>query len=151
MKIIIQNKKAYYNYHILEEYEAGISLLGGEIKSLRAKKGNITDAFIHPNKNEMFIHKFHIPVYDKSSSFKHNPDRVKKLLLRKSEINRLLGKVKKTGVTIVPTKVYFNKNNLLKLQIALVTGKKLFDKRKTIKEREWNRKKQQILKDSFKN
>jgi SsrA-binding protein len=147
-KIILNNRRAFYDFNILQEFEAGIVLEGAEVKSLRAGKASINDSFVYPRGSEMFIHHFRIQIYDKSSAFAHDPERVKKLLLRKTEINKLLGAVKKTGTTIVPLKIYFNKKNLVKLTIALVTGKKQHDKRQTIKERDWNRNKHKLLKGS---
>ena len=145
-KIIIQNKKAYYDYNIIQEIEAGIVLVGSEVKSLREGKVSIIDSFIYPKNGEFFKHALRIPKLKKSTYFSHDPDRIKKLLLNKSEVNKLLGQVKKTGNTIVPLKIYFNKKNIIKILIALVSGKQLHDKRQTIKEREWNRNKHRVLK-----
>ena len=146
MKILLNNKKAFFEYEIISEIEAGIVLQGSEVKSLRDGKASLVDSFVAIKQGEIFIHNFNINLYEKSTSYQPNQNRVKKLLLKKSEINKLLGKVKKDGFTIVPLKIYLNQKNLIKVLIALVKGKKQHDKRKTIKEREWNRDKHKILK-----
>ena len=147
-KVVINNKKVNYEYEIVYTLEAGLVLYGAEVKSLRDGKASFNDSFIQPNGNEVFIHSFYISPYEHMSSFKLVPTRVRKLLLNKKEINKLIGHVKKDGVTIVPTKLYFNHKNFVKLEIAVVKGKKRHDKRRSIKEREWGRKKQGILKHS---
>lgn len=147
-KIILQNRKARYDYNIISTLEAGIVLKGSEVKSLRAGKASIADSFIYPKDNEVFIHNFYIAEYEHISAYKLDNYRIKKLLLKRKEINKLIGTIKKAGVTIVPTKVYFNKKNFIKLEIAIVTGKKKYDKRESIKKRDWDRKKQSLLKNS---
>lgn len=145
-KILLQNRKVNYDYNILYSLEAGIVLHGSEVKSLRTGKAGIVDSFVYPRNGEAYIHNFYIANYVHTSSYQHDNYRVKKLLLHKREINKLIGQVKKTGVSIVPVKVYLNKKNIIKLEIAVVTGKKKFDKRQVIKKREWDRKKSSILK-----
>jgi len=147
-KVLLQNRKVNYDYSILYSLEAGIVLYGSEVKSLRDGKAGITDSFIYPKNQEVFIHNFYISTYVNSSSFKHDNYRVKKLLLNKREINKLIGNVKRTGISIVPVKVYLSKKNIIKLEIAVVTGKKKFDKREAIKKREWDRKKHAVLKNN---
>lgn len=148
-KIILHNKKARFDYHIESILEAGIVLLGPEVKSLREAKASFNDSFIYPKANEIYIHNFYIASYSHMTSYKIDPVRVRKLLLKKREINKLLGIVKKTGFSIVPLKAYFNKKNILKLEIAIVKGKKKHDKRQVIKEREWGRKKQSLFKHNI--
>jgi len=145
-KILLQNRKVNYDYNILYSIEAGIVLHGSEVKSLRDGKAGIVDSFIYPKKNEMFVHNFYIASYTHTSSYKHDNYRIKKLLLHRKEISKLIGNVKRTGVSIVPVKVYLNAKNIIKLEIAVVTGKKKHDKRETIKKREWDRKKSAMLK-----
>ena len=147
-KILLQNRKARYDYHIVATLEAGIVLKGCEVKSLRSGKASISDSFIYPKDNEVFIHNFYIAEYTNISAYKVDCYRIKKLLLKRKEINKLIGNVKKTGVTIIPIKVYLNNKNFIKIEIALVTGKKKYDKREAIKKRDWDRKKQALLKDS---
>lgn len=137
-KLIANNKKAYHDYFILETYEAGIALCGTEVKSLRMGKCSIKEAFIRIENGEVFIYGMHISPYEKGNIFNKDPLRVKKLLLHKSEINKLLGKTKEKGMAIVPLKVYFNKS-LVKVEIGLAKGKKLYDKREDIAKKDQKR------------
>lgn len=143
---IAQNKKARFEYEVLETFEAGIVLKGTEVKSLRARTVSIGDAFVTVRDGEALVHQMSITPYDKGNRFNHEDRRVRKLLLHKKEIDRLLGKVKEKGLTIVALKLYF-KNGRAKLLIALVKGKTLYDKRHSIKEREGKREVQRALKD----
>ena len=127
-KMIANNKKAYHDYFILDTYEAGIALHGTEVKSLRMGKCSIKEAFIRIENGEMFIYGMHISPYEKGNIFNKDPLRVRKLLLHKVEINKMLGKTKEKGIAIVPLKVYF-KGSLVKIEIGLAKGKKLYDKR----------------------
>jgi SsrA-binding protein len=145
-KIIANNKKASFNYFLENKLEVGIVLLGSEVKSLRLGKANIEDAYASNHNNEIILYNSHIAGYDKASYQNHDPKRPRKLLLHKLEIKRLLGKIKQKGYTIVPTSIYFNEKGLVKLEIALASGKKLHDKRQVIKERDWQREKRSILK-----
>lgn len=148
MKIIAKNKKASFEHHILEKYEAGLVLLGSELKSIRAGKVNISDAFVDSIKGELFLLSSHIAEYDKAKNFGHNPTRPRKLLLHKRQANKLLGAIKTKGQTIVPTILYFSTKNYVKVEIALTVGKKLHDKREAIKQRDWDRQKQALLKNN---
>ena len=130
-KLIANNKKAYHDYFILDTYEAGIALAGTEVKSLRMGKCSIKEAFIRIENGEMFIYGMHISPYEKGNIFNKDPLRVRKLLLHKSEINKLLGKIKEKGMAIVPLRVYFS-GSLVKVEIGLAKGKKLYDKRDDI-------------------
>ena len=130
-KLIANNKKAYHDYFILDTYEAGIALHGTEVKSLRMGKCSIKESFIRVENGEMFIYGMHISPYEKGNIFNKDPLRVRKLLLHKAEINKMLGKTKEKGMSIVPLKVYF-KGSLVKVEIGLAKGKKLYDKRQDI-------------------
>lgn len=138
IKIIAQNKKASFNYFLSEFTECGIALQGTEIKSLRVHNCNLSDAYVVFRNEEAEIINMHIPVYDKGNIFNHDPLRTRKLLLHKKEIRWFIDKVKRGGYTVVPTKVYFSKGKA-KVEIALAKGKKAYDKRETIKQRDLNR------------
>ena len=144
-KLIANNKKAYHDYFILEKYEAGLVLHGTEVKSLRMGKCSIKEAFIRVEDGEMYIYGMHISPYEKGNIFNKDPLRVRKLLLHKSEINKLIGKTKEKGMAIVPLKVYF-KGSLVKMQIGLARGKKLYDKRETIAKKDQKREAQREFK-----
>lgn len=137
-KLIANNKKAYHDYFIEETYEAGISLVGTEVKSLRMGKCSIKESFLKVDKGELFIYGMHISPYEKGNLFNRDPLRVRKLLLHKSEINRLSGRMAIKGYTLVPLEVYF-KGSLVKVQIALAKGKKLYDKREDIAKKDQRR------------
>ena len=141
------NRKANFDYEILEKFEAGIVLRGSEVKSLRTHKVNMTDSYAGLSKNnEVFIYQMQIPEYSLANRMNHEPKRSRKLLLRKKQIQKLIGQLKKGGYTLVPISIYFNEKGFVKLSIGLGKGKKNVDKRQTIKEREWNREKSRILK-----
>ena len=131
VKLIANNKKAYHDYFILETYEAGISLAGTEVKSMRMGKCSIKESFIRIENGEVFVYGMHISPYEKGNIFNKDPLRVRKLLLHRQEINKLLGKMKEKGMTLVPLKVYL-KGSLVKVEIGLAKGKKLYDKRADI-------------------
>lgn len=137
-KLIANNKKAYHDYFILDTYEAGIALHGTEVKSLRMGKCSIKESFIRVENGEMFIYGMHISPYEKGNIFNKDPLRVRKLLLHKAEINKMLGKTKEKGMSIVPLKVYF-KGSLIKVEIGLAKGKKLYDKRQDIAKKDQKR------------
>ena len=145
LKVVHVNKKARFNYEILEKFEAGIVLTGAEIKSIREGKISLGEAYVSPKNEELFLHNSHIPQYTNSNDAKYNPNRVRKLLMHKREIKKLQGRVEQKGLTIVPTRVYLEKGRA-KLEIALARGKDAPDKRKTIKERELNREAQRAMK-----
>jgi len=144
LKIITNNRKAYFNYSFKEFYEAGVVLTSSEVKSLRAGKVNISDSYAYDNRGEMFLVNSHIPSYKESSYNNHNPTRNRKLLLNKKEINKLIGRINRDGFTLIPTKMYFKKGKA-KIEIAVAKGKKEYDKRQTIKNRDWNRDKARIF------
>ena len=137
-RLIANNKKAYHEFFVEEKYEAGIALVGTEVKSLRQGQCSIKEAFIRIEKGEMFIYQMHIPPYEKGNIFNRDPLRIRKLLLHKNEINKLLGKIKEKGYTIIPLQVYF-KDSLVKVEIGLARGKKLYDKRADIAKRDMKR------------
>lgn len=138
MKLVANNKKAYHDYFVEEKIEAGLVLHGTEVKSLRMGKCSIKEAFIRIGNGEMFIYGMHISPYEKGNIFNKDPLRVKKLLLHKTEINKLLGKIKEKGFTIVPLQVYF-KEGRAKVEIGLCRGKKLYDKRQDIAKKDQKR------------
>ena len=145
IKLIANNKKAYHDYFILENYEAGIALHGTEVKSLRMGKCSIKEAFVRIDKEEVFIYGMHVSPYEKGNIFNKDPLRVKKLLLHKSEIRKLIGKIKEKGMTLVPLKVYL-KGSLVKVEIGLAKGKKLYDKREDIAKKDQQREAQRDFK-----
>ena len=138
MKIICQNKKASFEYFILDKYEAGIKLMGTEIKSIREGKCNINDAYVIIKNNKPYILNMHIAKYENGNIFNHQELRTRELLLNKHEILKLFNKTKQDGLTLVATKAYF-KGSLVKIEVALARGKKLQDKRESIKERDLKR------------
>ena len=136
-KIICLNRKASFNYYLKEIIEAGISLKGSEVKSLREGKANIADSYAIDKNGEIFLVNSHIPLYKQSSYNNHNPKEDRKLLLNKKEINKLIGKINQEGLTLIPTKLYFFKGKA-KIEIAVAKGKKLYDKRLSKKKKDWN-------------
>ena len=137
-KLIANNKKAYHDYFIEETYEAGIALHGTEVKSLRMGKCSIKESFVRIENEEVYIYGMHISPYEKGNIFNRDPLRVKKLLLHKSEIRKMKGKIAEKGYTLVPLKVYFNRS-LVKVEIGLAKGKKLYDKRQDIAQKDQRR------------
>ncbi len=138
LKIICLNRKASFNYFLIDIFEAGIVLRGSEIKSVRNGKISIADSYGIEKDGEIYLINSHIPEYKQASYTNHNPYAERKLLLNKKEINKLIGRINKDGLTLVPTKIYFKKGKA-KIEIAVGKGKKHFDKRQTKKTRDWNR------------
>lgn len=138
IKLIANNKKAYHDYFIEDTWETGISLHGTEVKSLRMGKCSIKEAFVRIENGEVFVYGMHISPYEKGNIFNKDPLRVKKLLMHRYEINKLMGKIKEKGLTLVPLKVYF-KGSLVKVEIGLARGKKLYDKREDIAKKDQRR------------
>lgn len=150
-KLIAQHKRARYDYEILESLEAGIMLLGSEVKSLRFGKTSINEAYageMADDPTAIYLFNANISEYNNADKFGHDPKRPRKLLLKAREVKRLLGNVRKKGYTIVPLRFYFNQFGKAKLEIGLGRGKNLVDKRETIKERDWNREKSRVLRDN---
>ena len=138
IKLIANNKKAYHDYFIDDKWEAGIELFGTEVKSIRMGKCSIKEAFVKIDKGEVYVYGMHISPYEKGNIFNKDPLRVRKLLLHKSEINKLAGQIKMKGYTLMPLKVYF-KGSLVKVEIGLARGKKLYDKRQDIAKKDAKR------------
>lgn len=138
MKIVCQNKKAFHDYSIDETLEAGIQLLGTEVKSLRDGKANLKDSYVLIKNAEAFILNCHISPYSHGNIMNHDPLRTRKLLLHRKEIERLRGKIQQKGYTLLPLKIYF-KDSYVKVEVGLAKGKKVYEKRETIKEREAKR------------
>jgi SsrA-binding protein len=144
-KLVANNKKAYHDYFIEEKYECGLALHGTEVKSLRMGKCSIKEAFIRIENGEVFIYGMHVSPYEKGNIFNKDPLRVRKLLMHKQEINKLLGRIKEKGYTLVPLQVYFS-NGRAKIEIGLARGKKLYDKRDDIAKKDARREAQREFK-----
>lgn len=144
-KLIANNKKAYHDFFIDETYEAGIALHGTEVKSMRLGKCSIKEAFIRIEDGEVFVYGMHVSPYEKGNIFNKDPLRVKKLLMHRSEINKLVGKIKEKGYTLVPLEVYF-KDGKVKVEIGLARGKKLYDKREAMAKKDQLREAQKDFK-----
>ena len=140
LKIICLNRKARFNYFFIEVLEAGIVLKGSEVKSIRKGKVNISDSYAIDKNGEIILINSHIASYKESSYNDHNPMNDRKLLLKKREVNKIIGKINREGLTIIPTRMYFKKG-IVKVEIAVAKGKKQYDKRQVKKQRDWNREK----------
>lgn len=147
-KIVAENRKARFNYEIIDTYEAGLVLKGTEVKSLREGKANIAESYASDEDGEIWLINSYLPEYLQANRFNHEPRRRRKLLLSGREINRLRSAVNREGMTLVPLKIYFNDRGRAKMELALAKGKKLHDKRESEKERDWNRQKSRLLKDN---
>ena len=145
LKVVADNRKARFNYAIGDTFEAGIVLTGSEVKSLRAGKATIAESYADARGGELWLINSNIPEYLQASRFNHAPKRARKLLLQKREINRLVGAIEREGMTIVPLKLYFNEKGRAKIEIALARGKKLHDKRETLKKRSWERERGRLM------
>jgi SsrA-binding protein len=138
VKLVCQNRKAYHDYDIRETLEAGVMLTGPEVKSLRLGRGNLKDSYAKPKGTEVFLYEVHISPYENSPLQEQNPTRPRKLLLHKQEIKRLTGKIQEKGLTLIPLRIYFSKGKA-KVELALARGKKLYDKREAIREKDMKR------------
>lgn len=138
-QLVATNRKARHDYHIEETFEAGIVLLGTEVKSMRAGKMNLQDSFARIDGDEMFLHNAHIAPYTHGNRWNHEPIRSRKLLLHRSEIRRLIGKTRESGLTLIPLQAYFTPQGYAKIELALARGKRQWDKRETIAKRETQR------------
>lgn len=144
--VVADNRKSHHDYALEDRFEAGIMLKGTEVKSLRMRQCSIKESYVGPKDGDLWIFNMNIPEYTQAGSQQqHEAQRPRKLLLHKREINKLLGSVARQGMTIVATKLYFDKNGRAKLEIALAKGKKLHDKRETDKKRDWSKQKQRLL------
>jgi SsrA-binding protein len=146
---VINNRKARHDYQIIETMEAGISLQGSEVKSLRLGKANLRDGYARVDKGEVFLYNVHISPYDKASYYNHEAKRPRKLLLHKREINRLMGTVREKGFTLVPLKIYFTRRGLAKVELALARGKQKYDKREAIARRDAQREMARAVKEKY--
>ena len=147
IKTIALNRKAYHDYHIQETFEAGIALTGTEIKSVRAGRINLRHAYAKPENNELWLSGMHIARYDAGSYQNHNPTRSRKLLLHRKQIDGLAGRLNQKGLTLVPLRLYI-KNRVAKVELGLAKGKKLYDKRETLKRREVEREVERAIKSA---
>ena len=146
-KVVATNRKAFHDSFIEERYEAGILLQGTEVKSLREGRVNLQDSYASVRGSEMFLHQCHISPYSHGNIMNHDPTRVRKLLLHKAEIHKLLGKTQQKGLTLIPLRIYFSKRGYAKVELGLAKGKKLYDRRETIKTREAGREVQRAIKE----
>lgn len=146
MRVITKNRKAYFDYQILESLETGISLMGSEVKSIREGRVSLKESYAEIKDGEVFLLSCHISPYEASNRFNHEPLRERKLLLHRQEIKRLTGKVKERGFTLIPTKILINDKGKIKVEIALAKGKKTYQKREAIRERDREREMQAELK-----
>ncbi|MDO9417482.1 SsrA-binding protein SmpB [Pararhizobium sp.] len=146
-KIVAENRKARFNYEIIDTYEAGMVLTGTEVKALREGKANIAESYASDEGGEIWLINSYLPEYLQANRFNHEPRRRRKLLLSKREVNRLRVAVNREGMSLVPLKVYFNDQGRAKIELALGKGKKLHDKRESEKERDWNRQKGRLLRE----
>ena len=149
MKIIATNKKAYYNYEILESYEAGISLMGSEVKSIRAGRISLKESHAEIKGGEIFLINCNISPYEAANIFNHDPRRERKLLLHRREIKRLTGKVTEKGLALIPTKVLINDKGKVKIEVSLAKGKRAYQKREVIRERDRERELRAELKKAW--
>ena len=147
--INIKNKRAAFDYELVERFEAGIQLTGTEIKSIREGKASLTESYCYFRKDELWVKNLHITEYSKGNIYNHDPVRERKLLLKKRELRRLQDKTKEKGLTIVPVRLFINERGFAKIEIALAKGKKHFDKRDSIKEKDVKREMNRILKERY--
>jgi SsrA-binding protein len=140
------NRKARFEYTLEDEFEAGLVLTGTEVKSLRTGRANIADAYAGERQGEFWLWNATIPEYAGGNRHNHEPKRARKLLLHKRQMNKLIGRLKNKGVTLVPLSLYFNSRGIAKIKLALAVGKKQYEKRETIKERDWKRQQSRLLK-----
>jgi SsrA-binding protein len=146
-RVCAQNRKARHNYFIDSTLEAGIMLLGTEVKSLRTGQASLNDAYAGEKDGELFLINSHIPEYAAANRFNHEPRRYRKLLLKRRELDRILGAIRREGMTAVPLSIYFNERGMAKVEIGLAHGKKKHEKRDSIKQRDWARQKARVMRD----
>jgi SsrA-binding protein len=146
-RVVADNRRARYDYEIVEVVEAGLQLFGSEVKSLREGKASLGESYAGQEDSELYLLNAHIPEYPQSGRFNHEPKRRRKLLLHRKEIDRLAAAVQRDGMTLVPLKLFFNDRGIAKLELALARGKKMHDKREAEKERTWNREKSRLLRE----
>jgi SsrA-binding protein len=146
-RVVADNRKARFNYEILDTYEAGIALTGTEVKSLRQGKATIGEAYAGPSGEEFFLFNAYIPEYLQANRFNHETKRPRRLLLHKRQMDKLIGATQREGFTVVPLKVYFNERGRAKVELGLGRGKKLHDKRETETKRDWDRERARVLRE----
>jgi len=146
-KLIAENRRARFDFEIEETFEAGIQLVGTEVKALREGKANIAESYAAIEGNEAFLINANIPIYAPASQFNHDPRRQRKLLLKRRELNKLMGETQRKGRTIVPMKLYFNKKGFIKLLIGIGIGKKSVDKRENQKKKDWQKQKARLMRE----
>ena len=146
-KIVAENRRARFDYFIEDKFEAGIELTGTEVKSLRSGEGSIAESYATVEGDEVWLNNSHIPEYSHGNRLNHQPRRQRKLLLRAREIAKLHGAITRQGLTLVPLSIYFNGRGRAKIELALARGKKMHDKRETVKERDWKREQQRLLRN----
>lgn len=148
IKVVADNRRARFDYEIIDTYEAGIELKGPEVKSLRSGRANIGESYAAVNDGELFLVNAYIPEYREANRFNHETKRPRKLLLRRREIDRLLGAVKRKGMTLVPLALYFSPRGFAKVELGLARGKKEHDKRQATRDRDWQRDKERLMRHS---
>ena len=146
-RVVADNRKARFNYEFVETFEAGLQLPGTEVKSLREGKATIAESYASDEGDEIYLINAYIPEYLQGNRFNHEPRRPRRLLLHRRQINKLIGSIQREGMTLIPTKVYFNDRGRAKVELALARGKKLHDKRATERARDWQRDKARLLRD----
>lgn len=146
-KVVADNRKARYSYSIESTLEAGLELLGSEVKALRSGKATIAESYAHAKDGELFLVNAYIPEYKMANRFNHEPRRPRKVLVRKSEVRKLSAAIQREGMTLIPLKVYFTPKGIAKLELGIAKGKKLHDKRETEKQRDWQRDKARLMRD----
>lgn len=146
-QVVAENRRARFNYEVVETFEAGLVLEGSEVKALRAGKANIAEAYASDEGGEIYLINSYIPEYAEAGRRNHDPRRHRKLLLHRREVNKLLGAVQREGMTLVPLRLYFNDRGIAKLNLAVARGKKLHDKRETERKRDWQRQKARLLRE----
>ncbi len=146
-KLVAENRQARRNFEIEDTIEAGVSLLGTEVKSLRAGRANIAESYARADEDGIVLVNSTIPIYPPAAQFNHEPTRIRRLLLKKREISRLLQAIEREGRTLIPLKLYFNDRGIAKMELALGKGRKTIDKREVEKKRDWNRSKARLLRD----
>ena len=146
-KLIAENRRARFDYFLEEKFEAGISLTGSEVKSLRLGKANIAESYANAEGRELTLVNAYIPEYGPANRFNHEPRRPRRLLLHRRQIDKLIGAVRRDGRTIVPTRLYWNEKGLAKLELALAKGKSAPDKRQTVADRDWKREQGRLMRD----
>ena len=143
--VLVHNRRALFDYYIQERFEAGVVLLGSEVKALRGNKGNLGGAFIEEKGGELFLKNVHISAYENASYFSHDAVRDRKLLVHKKQCRRLIGQITRKGITLIPLSLYLNSKGLIKMEVGLALGRKKEDKRELLKERQWKRDQERLL------